>query len=285
MKCFYHNDLDGKASAAIVHKAYESSIEDQQYIEMDYDKAFPWACIVPNERVIIVDFSLPSHADMERLLSITEQVTWIDHHKSAIEKSELSARAYGHREIGRAGCELTWDYYFTTPVPTSIRYLGRYDVWDFDNEQEKENILDFQEGLKLENTQPASPIWKKLFTSNDWTTCRIIDAGAIARRTTQAYHDTLASAFAFKTTVCGYTALCCNAGFVTSKLFDSLPNQADLLLAFVYTGTQWKISFYSSKAHIDCSALAKKFGGGGHAGAAGCFVDSLEILGIHTGTK
>lgn len=41
---------------------------------------------------------------------------------------------------------------------------------------------------------------------------------------------------------------------------------------------KWSFSFYSQT--VDCSAIAKQFGGGGHKGAAGCVVDDETMLKI-----
>lgn len=40
--------------------------------------------IKPNEQIYIVDFSISSE-EMRELLKITKDITWIDHHKTAIE--------------------------------------------------------------------------------------------------------------------------------------------------------------------------------------------------------
>jgi len=40
-------------------------------------------------------------------------------------------------------------------------------------------------------------------------------------------------------------------------------------------GKKWSYSVYSTKPDIDCSAFAKRYGGGGHKGAAGFYSDSL----------
>jgi nanoRNase/pAp phosphatase (c-di-AMP/oligoRNAs hydrolase) len=38
---------------------------------------------------------------------------------------------------------------------------------------------------------------------------------------------------------------------------------------FVYDGRMFTVSVYSTNPNIDCGAICKKYGGGGHKGAAG----------------
>ena len=112
MKCFYHNDADGRCAGFWV--ALSAGLTDcsdvNEFIEMDYAKPFPMDSIKPNEQIYIVDYSI-SPDEMRQLLEITNDVTWIDHHKTAIEKYvgfEYAIR--GIRCDGIAACMLTYCY-------------------------------------------------------------------------------------------------------------------------------------------------------------------------------
>ena len=96
MKIIYHNDNDGYCSAAIAYKFYsESKIFDKiELIEMDYDKVFPIETITKSETIVIVDFSLSEEMWL-KLFEKTDNIIWIDHHKSAIEKYTESIQANG----------------------------------------------------------------------------------------------------------------------------------------------------------------------------------------------
>ncbi|NLN80999.1 MAG: phosphohydrolase, partial [Clostridiales bacterium] len=89
MKCFYNNDADGRCAGFWV--ALSAGLKDingsfkTEFIETNYGKPFPLDEIKPDEQVYIVDYSIKP-AEMLRLLEITKDVTWIDHHKTAIEK-------------------------------------------------------------------------------------------------------------------------------------------------------------------------------------------------------
>ena len=57
MKCFYHNDADGKCAGFWVY--YRTRLaphtEPMDFIEMSYEKPFPMDTILPNEQIYIVD--------------------------------------------------------------------------------------------------------------------------------------------------------------------------------------------------------------------------------------
>ena len=69
MKCFYHNDADGKCAGFWVH--YSARIapnnETIDFIEMSYEKPFPMDTILPDEQIYIVDYSI-TPAEMRELL-------------------------------------------------------------------------------------------------------------------------------------------------------------------------------------------------------------------------
>lgn len=130
VRCYYHKiDLDGKCSAAIVRRKYP----DCELIGVDYPDRPDFDKINPGDTVFVVDFSFEPD-DMRAIAAIAKiDFIWIDHHKSAIEKMEsnLMSHVQGKREIGKAGCELTWEYFFPNePMPIAVSRLGRYDVWD-----------------------------------------------------------------------------------------------------------------------------------------------------------
>ena len=52
------------------------------------------------------------------------------------------------------------------------------------------------------------------------------------------------------------------------------------MITFFYNGRHdhYTFSFYSTKEEIDCSEIAKSFGGGGHRWASGCTVKNFEDI-------
>ncbi len=108
MKCFYHkSDLDGHCSGAIVLSKYPQC----QVLGVDYNDSLILKNVIPGEEIYIVDYRFPM-SGMTELNNICK-VHWIDHHKTSIDEAhEARFLASGGQslEIGKAGCELTWEY-------------------------------------------------------------------------------------------------------------------------------------------------------------------------------
>lgn len=110
MKCFYHVDNDGKCASYWVGKLAHPDIYETEFIKINYGMEFPFEEIKKGEYVYIVDYSILP-AEMDRLLLITQNVTWIDHHVSAIARYDgYDKNIRGIRYDGIAGCMLTYCY-------------------------------------------------------------------------------------------------------------------------------------------------------------------------------
>ncbi len=278
MKVFYHSaDLDGYCAGAIVRKAYP----DAEMIGIDYGDPFPWERIAQGEQVVMVDFSLQPFADMVRLADLADLV-WIDHHQTAIEAEEAADGfvCNGFRIIGRAGCELAWEYFFPDErMPYAVTMLGRYDVWDHTFPQ----VLPFQYGCRMERTDPADPetieLWDRLLNGDVAMAAHILDRGAVILEYIAADNRKYAQACAFETDIDGLRCIAINRMLTNSQLFESVWNPArhDAMLAFGFRGGRWHVSLYTTKPDVDVSAVASRHGGGGHRGAAGFTCDVLPF--------
>jgi nanoRNase/pAp phosphatase (c-di-AMP/oligoRNAs hydrolase) len=60
-------------------------------------------------------------------------------------------------------------------------------------------------------------------------------------------------------------------------MFDTVEEDYDIMMPFVFDGKRWTVSLYTKKKDIDVSELAKKHGGGGHRQAAGFQCDQLPF--------
>jgi oligoribonuclease NrnB/cAMP/cGMP phosphodiesterase (DHH superfamily) len=271
--------MDGKCAAAIVFRSQVWMYQDgvtaltPEMIDIDYKDIVDLKTILPNEEIWIVDFSFKPEV-MEELLKITQNITWIDHHKTAMEY-KYSKELKGIRDNNFSGCELTWNYLHPTiPMPKIVKMLGRYDVWDFSKYGEDLNRL--QAGIRLFDHNPENLNWTEWF-KNYADLSKELEGGYFALRYRNNQYASLIKAWSFWATFEGYKAICCNAGSVSSQLFDSIKEDYDLMIPFIFDGIQWKISLYTKK-DIDCSEIAKKYGGGGHKQAAGFQCKELPFI-------
>lgn len=277
MKCFYHSaDLDGHCSGAIVKRVFD----DCEMIGINYGQPFPWEKIESDETVFMVDFSLQPFTDMIKLRDMCH-LTWVDHHETAIsEARKHNFIVDGKLAIGIAGCELTWRYLHPKePVPRAVYLLGRYDVWDHDDE----DTLPFQYGMReFENTYPDNTeFWSGVF-EHEYLWEKIADTGRIILHYEDAQNKKFCKAYAFETELNGLKGICANRGFTNSKVFDSVynPQKHHMMITFCRLkppAGKWTVSMYSTRDDVNCGEIAKSFGGGGHKGAAGFQCDQLPF--------
>lgn len=289
MKCFYHSaDLDGHCSGAIV----KFKFPECELFPINYGHDFPWEAISnPLEKVYMVDFALQPFSDMIKLNSIC-RLTWIDHHKTAIDDAVQSGIDIdGVRIEGQSGCELTWDYLFNSKRPLVVSLLGRYDVWDHSDEA----TLPFQYGMRLKTTFPekSMKMWRRLFNGHD--DIDIIENGRLIIEYESNTNEKFCKSYSFATMMPDsksddegnppnmLRAVCVNKGFTNSKVFDSIWNseEYDIMITFCrlpLPKRKWTVSLYSDKNNVDCGTIAKSFGGGGHKGAAGFQCDELPFV-------
>lgn len=288
MKCFYHKtDLDGICSGAIVQFCYPECTT----IGIDYDRQNDFTVlneVEKDEEVFVVDFSFSE--EIMTKLAENGWLVWIDHHKSAIERLQpLLKNPEVHFEyavrIGSAGCELTWEFLSTRPggsslmskpMPTAVKLLGRYDVWD----HKDPNVLPFQYGMRnMDSYFPDHPIWADLFTSDD-SIGDIVIYGNIVLDYEQRQNAKIAKGMAFECNFHGLRAIAMNKPYSNSKVFESVydPAKHDIMILFGMKPGSCKYSLYCEKEEIDVSAIAKEYGGGGHRNAAGFFTEQPLIL-------
>lgn len=277
IKCFYHSaDLDGHCSGAIVKFTYPET----ELFPINYGDNFPWHSIDPTDVIYMVDFSLQPVSDMFKLYNILkDKFIWIDHHISAINDFKTHypyVNINGCQHNGVAACELIWNYFFPkNQLPTSVKLLSKYDVWKLD-----ENVLPFQYGLRLENTWPENQdLWEKLFMDNQQINS-IINSGKTIIKYQTKQDEIYCKVNAFEIDFEGYRAIVINKTLASSLTFKSIWDNSkyDIMINFgVNKNGFWKFGFYTDKDGIDVSILAKKFGGGGHAQAAGCQFKTLPL--------
>jgi oligoribonuclease NrnB/cAMP/cGMP phosphodiesterase (DHH superfamily) len=169
---FHHNDLDGRASAAIAYEYYKSlGYENIKFVEVDYTIQLS-ENITEDDIAIFLDYSFSSQANVDYLTKIIKQgsrVLWIDHHASSlnvIDKSnnpelmeayEASERTTINIDTSYSATWLTFNYYkncyilsqtggempmkLTGMVPAFVRYVNSHDLWIHDMPETEEFVL------------------------------------------------------------------------------------------------------------------------------------------------
>lgn len=294
MICFHHNDADGRCAAFWV--GLSAGLNDTElgyeprFVEMTYSRDFPIEMVRKDEQIYIVDFSI-SPEDMGRLLEITKDVTWIDHHVTAIAKyKNYPHDIRGVRYDGVAGCMLTYcylhhmtdrgsgpikpfDIHMTRCAPQFTKLIADWDVWKFEYGYDTRYFIT---ALNAENTNPDGDLWTDLLLDGDLIkTSDIIRRGHIMLQ----YRDGFMRDYTdlgFETQFEGYRCFAMNIGHASSEFFKSVADKMyDILIPFVFDGEKWTVSMYSKM--IDVSEIAKRYGGGGHKNAAGFTCNRLPF--------
>jgi oligoribonuclease NrnB/cAMP/cGMP phosphodiesterase (DHH superfamily) len=289
MICIYHSrDLDGYCSGAIVKKKYPEAV----LIGYDYGQPFPFEKIGKDEHVIMIDVSLPMSEMLELSRLVNGNFLWIDHHISAIKEYQECLKNREGMEFmktslqdGIAACEIGWKTLFPDEeMPPAVKLLGEYDTWRKQDKRKWEYIvLPFQYGMR-QFVSSAETFPMELLDDADETSGmvkKIIDGGTLILDY-QSTQNEIVCKKAFDFEFEGLRAICLNNTLFNSNVFKSVynPEKHDIMIPFTYDGIQkrWIFSIYTDKDNIDCSAMAKARGGGGHKQAAGFQADDIRSV-------
>jgi hypothetical protein len=307
MKIFHHNDMDGYASASLVQIYYKNSrkIVDADIMKDIRESCIPidynpnsvdlFQTVTEGEEVWIVDYSI-QESTVSILKHLIDEmhcdVTWIDHHKTTLEFMKTMDYKYLYKEIkgfrsgDHSGAYLTWQYlshidrgHFFETVPEYIELISDYDTWSM-KFSPKQDI--FKLGYDTYPLNKKFDVLNSLYTDFlynypsakfDSYLDKIIDRGKLVYDYNTALNEGIRKVTMYRTEFMGYKAVVVNA-FNNSWVFGNLikyPN-VDICILWHYDGDYYHASIYSDQTKenpVDCSEICKKFGGGGHAGAAG----------------
>jgi oligoribonuclease NrnB/cAMP/cGMP phosphodiesterase (DHH superfamily) len=294
----HSQDLDGQAGMAICYKYARENIvtkdEDILVLPMTYGEEFNWFNVdLQEDLIIFVDFVLQPFSQM--LIFNPNNLLLIDHHKTTIENLEQNTEFNPDGNIGnldnkQSAAELAWEFFYPEiETPILIKMISYYDTWQKEL-SEWQDILAFQEGLKIQ---------LKDFLEDKQSWIDVLEWSSNGNRTDfqEAYAQFLGETLKwgrkilsnkiikdnrfiresyFVTKFEGLNALAINGTSVQNSLIDSNVwkenGNFDIAIAYSYIGgsqNQYVIHLRTDRNNVDCSALAKKYKGGGHFSASG----------------
>lgn len=230
-------------------------------------------------------------------------ITWIDHHKSSIETHPTDIP--GYRIDGVSACRLAWQWFqafqnwdggqegpplpsladygaklpdgtrgdYNVDEPLAVKLAGEYDIWDHANSDNEDLV--FQFGLRSQELTDLT--WRFLLIddgSADDVVRSLLENGRPFYNYQSAQDAGVVNYRSFMVEFEGLKFLALNTARCNSVTFaakDVPETGHDALMGFFFNGTIWKFSLYGAKHRpdIDLSAIAKKYGGGGHKQACG----------------
>lgn len=285
--CIYHDKCaDGFGAAWIVHKSFNGQVDMHAAL---YEQSPP---DVEGRDVIVVDFSYKKPALTEMSVACRSMII-LDHHKSA--KEDLKGlpepnwpftdhvrkaiehgyhdSAFDHNQynvaaifdMDRSGAGITWDYFIGGARPEMITMIEDRDIWKFDNPNSKA----FHAGLM---SHPFSFTRMDQLMFDKKLMVELLTEGGAILRAHFKMCDEIIKACKRSIRIDGHWVPVCSAPFgMASDIGHILSEPEDVPFAAVYWDTPESrhFSLRAGKHGMDVSEIAVKYGGGGHAGAAG----------------
>lgn len=247
----YHaNCADGFCAAWLIWRRCPTAT----FMPVSYNEPPPWIC--KGRDVIVADFSYPN-SQMQSLRSDARNLVVLDHHKTA--KAELDGLDYCQFDMEKSGARLVKEY-ISDPPNWLVDYTEDRDLWRWLLKDSK------AVNAALRSYPMEFETWNNLYAGSYLDL--IAEGRAILRDQDQRIQEAVAQAW--EVTLDGTKVKCVNATSLISEIAGELAKGQPFGICFFETGTHRVYSLRSSKySGVDVSAIAKKFGGGGHANAAG----------------
>ena len=266
---FYHGHCpDGWCAAFIASKKYPEA----KLVPLDHGAPFDFS-EVEGKDVLMVDFSLRTREENDRINSLAKSFQIYDHHKTA--QATLEGAPYAVFDMKRSGAGLTWDYLFgkdsgqgywntkwgaCNARPWYVDYVEDRDLWNWALPNSREICAYLG---TLEFTKEA---WDKL-GGMDSAYALELGFGALSHiqhYVREAVKQAQTGVFqGYRTAVLNVPYLNC------SEIGNELAKTHDVSLTWFERGDGMVQFSLRSIGDIDVSAIAKVFNGGGHKNAAG----------------
>lgn len=253
------NCYDGFGSA---YAAYLKFGKDANYLELFYDEPayFP----PPGSEVFMLDFSYRGQ-DLVQLYNDC-YLTVIDHHKTAQEELGGEDVDWAIFDMTKSGALLTYEHLHRDDVvPKLIQYISDRDLWEFKlpdsraiDAHIKSHEKDFGTWMHLERE-----------LEEDFDQC-VIKGKAILQFQQRMVEmickqSHIMNIAGHEVPVTNSTAFWSEVGHHLLEMHPDAP----FVASYYEKANSRRVFSLRSRENFDCSEIAKKFGGGGHAQAAG----------------
>lgn len=219
---------------------------------------------VKGKKVAMLDFTYNNEIT-KRLIEDAESFIIIDHHKSAmVELHDVNCTVF---DMNKSGAMMAWEFFHPTKeAPKFIEYIQDRDLWKWELPYSKEFSAafdmvpwDFDAYEEFEDASVIDDAIKRgsyILAYSKTVVKKIVDK-ATSRKLYIGEKE--------------YDVSIVNSSHWMSEIGNSLSRDCDV--AFIYyfdhDSKRYRVSLRAFHEHIDCSEIAKAFGGGGHKKAAG----------------
>ena len=246
-------------AAWVASKRYK----DADFRPMHYDSEVEFSELA-GRLVLVLDMSFPRNV-IERMHADAGEFSLLDHHASAAAK--LGDLPYCKFATDRSGAGLTWETLFLGPAHLLVQYVEDRDLWKFSLDRSREVAAAIQE---LPIGLPGQPLQ---FEAWDKAAQLDVDTLALAGGHHLQTANRLAAQIESQAQLSMLADVPCmvaSSPVLVSEVGHLLANRLPPM-GVVYSQRADGVYSYSlrSVGDFDVSAVAAKFGGGGHRNAAG----------------
>lgn len=278
----YHDKcIDGFGAAYAAWKKFGTTAD---YLPWNYGQDISLLPALNGKYIYILDFSFPLD-DITDMLELANNITIIDHHKTFIDCVEADGYCDEtgvpwpgldtHYDLARSGAVLAWQFFHDEPVPQLLQHIQDRDLWQFKLNGTKEICA------ALANTRIVERSWQHwqflidAFDADDKEVMHSIYASgrAVIACQQELIDECIAQAGEPEIDKFGNKVVICNAPYsIASELGNRIATEnPDCIAVIWHTSEKDRSVKHSLRSigDIDCTPLAKQFGGGGHKNAAG----------------
>ena len=266
----YHgNCFDGFCSAWIAKTA---GVDPANIIACSYGASPPE--LPEDARVLLVDFSYPR----EEVLELKEKVSsliLLDHHKSAAES--LVDLPFAYFDLEESGASLAWRFFSEDKqIPKLVEYVRDHDLWRYELPQST-LIRAYIRSFAMEYD-----LWDELAKDLELHFQVAVQQGAAIQRAAEVVISTTCEQATIGK-IGGYEVPVVNAtthfSEIATRLLKLHPESPFAAYYFDRADgiRQWGLR---SRSEFDVSKVAQRYGGGGHAQAAGFVTKAPRATGF-----
>jgi len=268
--CIYHgNCADGFGAAWVVRKALgEIEFHGAKYQEPPPD--------ITGKDVVMVDFSYKRPVLLE-MAEKANSILILDHHKTSAEDLvDLPTNVTAKFDMNRSGAMLTWEHFFPgeTPPPLLLHIEDR-DLWRFKLPGTREiQAFVFSHEYSFE-------LWDKLMSADQVELLKMTAAGAAIERKHHKDVAELVSVCKRRMVIGAYDVPVASLPYTMVSDAAHLMAQGEPFAACYWDTAEGRVfGLRATDDGVDVSDVAKQYGGGGHAKAAGFKVPRGHVLAV-----
>jgi uncharacterized protein len=309
--CIYHRaDFDGIFCREIAKQFFTKGGYDVEYIGWDYGDPVPE--ISPEAKVYMLDISVDGMMDHPNLNWVDHHKSALEKfgEKPGYQIDGVAACRLAWQYFGGINGwpgEIPTKEDFTerrVSEPLAVRLAGEYDIWDkrdprtdiFQFGLRSRELSDSDWGMMLSLTATPSIAETEMMMDAGYTgflepdgtaspaiVLGLLKDGELLQRYQRDTDKSIVKHRSFTVEFEGLKFLALNTARCNSLTFESkdVPETGhEALLGFFWNGIKWTVSLYHAehRKDLDLSLIAVKYGGGGHRGACGFYVDQLPFL-------